>query len=342
MSGISQRKTEHIEAVLAGGDTRMSVTTGLERVRFVNNACPELSLDEIDLEATLVGRRLSAPLLISSMTGGPDRAERINTHLAEAAQALGLALGVGSQRVALEGDGASGLGSNLRALAPDIALLANLGAAQIIGARGTQAAQAAVEMINADALIVHLNSLQEAVQDGGDRDWRGVLSGLEAVCRALPVPVVAKEVGAGISGAIARRLVDAGVQVIDVAGAGGTSWAGVEAARSPDPHRARIAATFRDWGIPTAEALRQVRVACPRSTGVIASGGIRTGLDAARAIRLGADCVGQAAHVLEAATQSTQAVIDHFNAVIAELRIACFCTGSANLAALRTAPVIEP
>ncbi|MEC9482937.1 MAG: alpha-hydroxy-acid oxidizing protein, partial [Halomonas sp.] len=201
-------------------------------------------------------------------------------------------------------------------------------------------ARRAVEMIGADALIVHLNPLQEAVQAGGDRDWRYILEAVERLVTTLDVPIVIKEVGAGISAAVARSLVDVGVNTVDVAGAGGTSWAAVEAARATDEASRQVAMAFADWGIPTALALQSVRRVLP-DTPLIASGGIRDGVDAAKAIRLGADVVGQAAAVLHSATQSTQAVIDHFEIVIRQLRIACFCTGSADLAALRQAPLID-
>jgi isopentenyl-diphosphate delta-isomerase len=270
------------------------------------------------------------------MTGGPARASGINRHLAEACEALRLPLAVGSQRVAIEAGEAGGLGSELRRLAPSVPLLANLGAAQLNTGFGAEEARRAVEMIGADALILHLNPLQEAVQPEGDRDWRGLLPRIEALARALSVPLVAKEVGAGLSGAVARALWDAGVQILDVAGAGGTSWALVEAERATSPRQAAVARAFADWGIPTALAIAEVRAACPGAV-VIGSGGIRDGLDVARAIRLGADLAGQAAGVVQAATRSAEAVADHFETVIAQLRVACFCTGSRDLAALRTA-----
>lgn len=299
-----------------------------------------MHLDQIDLRSQLFGRPLQAPLLISSMTGGAARSAAINAHLAEAAQQLGIAMAVGSQRVALETAGDQGLTGQLRQLAPDILLLANFGAAQLVRGYGVDEARRAVEMIEGDALIVHLNPLQEAVQAGGDRDWRGVLQAIEALAARLPVPVVIKEVGAGISAAVARRLVDAGVAAIDVAGAGGTSWAAVEAARAADASQQAVAEAFADWGIPTAQALLAVREACP-DTSLIASGGIRDGVEAAKAIRLGADLVGQAAGVLQAAMHSSEAVVSHFEVLIEQLRIACFCTGSADLAGLRQARLLQ-
>ena len=336
---IGARKSDHLDIVLSPRLASRQADAGFDRIRFEHCALPELDLDAIDLSTHFLGRRLRAPLLISSMTGGPARAARINAHLAEAAQELGIALGVGSQRIALEGTAFGGLDGSLRARAPDIALLANIGAAQLCTG-GVDLALRAVEMIEADGLIVHLNPLQEAVQAGGDRDWRGVLGAISALTPRLGVPVVVKEVGAGLSAAVARRLVDAGVAVIDVAGAGGTSWAAVEAERAADLTGRRTALAFADWGIPTAAAITAVRAECPDVV-LIGSGGVRSGLDAARAIRLGADLVGQAAAGLAGADASAEAAVAHFTGVIDELRIACFCTGSGNLAALRRAPLID-
>lgn len=201
-------------------------------------------------------------------------------------------------------------------------------------------AERAIDMIDADALIVHLNPLQEAVQAGGDRDWSGLLAKIAALARRLAKPIVVKEVGGGISATVARRLVEAGVGVIDVAGLGGTSWAAVEGARAPDAAQKAIAAAFHDWGIPTARALVDVRAACSE-TPLIASGGIRDGVDAAKAIRLGADLVGQAGGVLAAAMAGPEAIVAHVGILVAQLRIACFCTGSRDLAALRQAALVR-
>ncbi|NCT81085.1 type 2 isopentenyl-diphosphate Delta-isomerase [Stutzerimonas sp. R40042] len=337
---LVSRKNDHLDIVLDPGRAAIAAGNGFAAFRFEHCALPELHLDQIDLRSQLFGRPLQAPLLISSMTGGAARSAAINAHLAEAAQQLGIAMAVGSQRVALETAGDQGLTGQLRQLAPDILLLANFGAAQLVRGYGVDEARRAVEMIEGDALIVHLNPLQEAVQAGGDRDWRGVLQAIEALAARLPVPVVIKEVGAGISAAVARRLVNAGVAAIDVAGAGGTSWAAVEAARAADASQQAVAQAFADWGIPTAQALLAVREACP-NTPLIASGGIRDGVEAAKAIRLGADLVGQAAGVLQAAMHSSEAVVSHFEVLIEQLRIACFCTGSADLAALRQARLLQ-
>lgn len=338
---IGVRKADHLDVVLSPRLSPKRVDAGFDALRFEHCALPEIDLASIDLRTPFLGRELSSPLLISSMTGGPDRASRINAHLAEAAQHLRIAFGVGSQRIAIEGRGAGGLDGSLRRLAPDVVLLANIGAAQLVLGYGLDEARRAVDMIEADALIIHLNPLQEAVQAGGDRNWRGVLHAIEALARDLGRPIVAKEVGAGLSAAVARRLVDAGVAVIDVAGAGGTSWSAVEAERANDATTRDTALLFADWGIPTATAIRTVRAALP-DVCLIGSGGIRSGLDAAKAIRLGADLVGQAAASLASAEHSTEAVLAGLSAVVEQLRIACFCTGSADLAALRRAPLLGP
>lgn len=338
-SDLVERKNDHLDIVLDAQRASANTDPGFSEVRFEHCALPDIHLDEIDLSTHFLGRKLALPLLISSMTGGAARAVGINRHLAEAAQHLGIALAIGSQRVALETGADQGLTRELRRHAPDIPLLANLGAAQLVEPRGLQAAARAVDMIEADALIVHLNPLQEAVQAGGDRNWQGVLDALAQAASQLSVPIVVKEVGAGISAAVARRLVEAGVAVIDVAGAGGTSWAAVEGERAATAADRAVAMAFADWGIPTARALVEARHALPH-TPLIASGGIRSGIDVAKALRLGADIAAQAAAVLQCATESTEAVVEHFEIVGRQLRIACFCTGSANLAALRQAALI--
>ena len=332
------RKDEHLDVILAGRAAH-ALDNGFAEVRFVHEALPDLDHGKIDLGVDFLGRRLKAPLLISSMTGGPSRAEAINARLAEAAQHLGIALAVGSQRAALDAEGDTpGLDMALRLKAPDTPILANIGAAQLTRGFGVDEARRVLDMIAADALIVHLNPLQEACQPEGDRDWWGVGAALEALVKALDAPVVVKETGAGLSAATAKRLLAMGVAAVDVAGAGGSNWATVEGERADGEADKAHAAAFADWGIPTARALAEVRAACPKAT-IIGSGGIRDGVEAAKALRLGADVVGQAAGVLTAATVSTEAVIEHFQIIIRQMRTVCFCTGSANLTALRRAPL---
>lgn len=338
MSRIVDRKDQHLDVILSGR-ARHGLGSGFDDVRFEHEALPDLDHAKIDLGADFLGRRLKAPLLISSMTGGPARAEAINARLAEAAQHLGIALAVGSQRAALEAEAPTpGLDMAMRLKAPDTPILANIGAAQLTRGFGVDAARRVLDMIAADALIVHLNPLQEACQPEGDRDWWGVGAALEALVRTLDAPVVVKETGAGISAATAKRLFAMGVAAVDVAGAGGSNWATVEGERAEGEADKAHAAAFADWGLPTARAIAEVRAACPKAV-IIGSGGIRDGVEAAKAIRLGADMVGQAAGVLESATVSTEAVVEHFQTVIRQMRTVCFCTGSANLTALRKAPL---
>lgn len=331
--GHESRKADHLRINLEEDVRFPHLTNGLERYRFVHAALPELDWEEVDLSGALFGKSLALPILISSMTGGTEQAARINRALAEAAQVCGLAMGVGSQRVALEAARTAET-FRVRAVAPDILLFANLGAVQLNYGYTVDHCRRAVEMIEADALILHLNPLQEAIQADGNWNWRGLLAKIEQVCRALSVPVVAKEVGWGISAEVARRLVEAGIAAIDVAGAGGTSWSQVEMHRAPTAARRRLAAAFADWGIPTADALRQVRASTP-GLPLIASGGIRTGIEIAKCLALGADAVGLAGPFLKAAAISTEAVVAEVEALAAELRVACFCVGARRIADLR-------
>ena len=338
MSLMSKRKEGHIDAVLSGLANARATSAGFDGVHFEHCALPELDLADIDLSTPFLGKTLRRPFLISSMTGGHLHAARINAVLAEAAQSLGIALGVGSQRIALSAGVFHGTSRSLRRIAPDAALYGNVGAAQL-REYTVDDMRRAVDMIGADALIIHLNPLQEALQARGDTRWSGLQPRLEQLCAQLHVPVIVKEVGFGISAAVARRLVDCGVAAIDVAGAGGTSWSAVEGRLAEDPQLAALAEIYRDWGIPTATSLRQVRAALP-GLPLIGSGGIRHGLDAAKALRLGADVVGQAGPLLRAAIDGIEPLMAHFALLEQGLRLACFATGSANLEALREAPLL--
>lgn len=335
----NQRKADHLRVALQEDVRFRGVITGFERYRFLHQALPEISLEQIDLSVSLLGKHLRAPLLISSMTGGTPQAAMINRNLASAAQIHGLAMGVGSQRTGLEEPEAADT-YQVRDVAPDILLLANLGAVQLNYGYGVEHCRRAVEMIAADALILHLNPFQEALQAGGNTDFRDLLHKIEAVCRALPVPVVVKEVGWGISEQVASRLAAAGVAAIDVAGAGGTSWGEVEAYCANDPHVQRIATDFAEWGIPTAESLIRARRGAP-DIPLIASGGIRTGLEVAKALALGATAAGVAAPFLKPATVSAEAVSEEINVILRELRIAMFCIGAATVDQLKDSPFLE-
>jgi isopentenyl-diphosphate delta-isomerase len=328
------RKADHIRVNLEQ-DVRSGLPTGLERLHFTHHALPDLDLDSVDAECAFLGKRLAAPLLISSMTGGTEQATRINLILAEAAQAARIAIGLGSQRVALE-DRRWEASFQVRRVAPDALLFANLGAVQLNYGYGITECSRAVEMASADALILHLNPLQEAVELDGNTRFAGLLPRIEAICRALTVPVIVKEVGWGISAVEARSLVDAGVAVIDVAGAGGTSWTQVEMHGAHTRHQAELAAAFLDWGIPTAVTLRETHQALP-TVPLIASGGLRNGVDLAKCIALGASLGGMAGPFLRSAAESPEAVHDCIRTTIAQLRVAMFAAGCGTLDALHQA-----
>jgi isopentenyl-diphosphate delta-isomerase len=334
-----RRKAEHLRITL-DEDVASGLTNGFERYRFVHQALPECDLDAIDTRQPLLGKTLRLPLLVSSMTGGTDEATTINRRLAEAAQVAGIALGVGSQRGALERPELAA-SFRVRAVAPDILLFANIGAVQLNRGYTVEECRRAVEMIGADALILHLNPLQEALQPEGDHHWAGLLGKIASVCRTIAVPVIAKEVGWGIAPNIARQLADAGVAAIDVAGAGGTSWSQVEMHRARSPRAARVAAQFIDWGTPTAECIAQVAAALP-SLPLIASGGLRNGIDVAKAIALGAHACGLALPFLQAAAESTEAVIDAIADLGTTLRVAMFAIGAQDCRALRQTPFLIP
>ncbi|MGF1529237.1 MAG: type 2 isopentenyl-diphosphate Delta-isomerase [Candidatus Competibacterales bacterium] len=334
-----QRKADHIRINLDCDVGFDQLTTGLEDYRFVHQALPELNLAEVDTRTTLLGKALALPLVISSMTGGTGEALPINRRLAEVAQLKGLALGVGSQRAALE-DPALAASFAVRDIAPDALLMANLGAVQLNCGYGVDHCRRAVEMIGADALILHFNPLQEAVQPEGDTCFKDLYPKVAAVCRALEVPVVAKEVGWGFDPATVRRLGECGVAAVDIAGAGGTSWSQVEMYRAKDPVRRRIAATFRDWGIPTSQALGAAHRAVP-GLPLIASGGLRTGLDVAKCLALGAVACAMAGPFLKAAVESTAAVLKLVEVTAAELAIAMFATGHRDLEALKDTPRLQ-
>lgn len=339
-SMLEQRKSEHLRINLEKDVSFPHLTTGLEHYHFLHNALPDLSLDSVDLTQTFLGKQLRLPLLISSMTGGTAEAQRINYHLAEGAQQAGIAMGLGSLRAALEAPHLADT-YRIRHLAPDILLFANLGAAQLNAGFEVVQCQAAVDLTEADALILHLNPLQEALQADGDTDWRGLFGKIEAVCRHVRVPVVAKEVGWGISATVARRLVDAGVTAIDVAGAGGTSWSQVEMHRAPTERLRRLCSQFEDWGIPTATALVDVRAALP-GVPVIASGGLRTGMDLAKVLALGADLGGLAGPFLKAASKSALAVSDLAAELAEVLRTVMFSLGIGDVRSLQGTQLLRP
>jgi isopentenyl-diphosphate delta-isomerase len=321
------RKAEHIALAL---EERMQLRANFfAQYFFEHQALPEIDFDEIDLSVEFLGRRLAAPLLISCMTGGTEEATRINRNLAAGAQAAGIALGLGSQRKAIE-DPSLAASFQVRDLAPSIPLLANLGAVQLNYGFGLEECEAAVAMIDADALAFHLNPLQEAIQPEGQGNFAGLVAKMGDVASRLSVPVIAKEIGCGLSERAGRALAEAGIRIIDSAGLGGTSWARIEAARARDLDLGEL---FADWGVPTPESIRALR-RIPGMT-VIGSGGVRNGLDAAKAIALGADLAGLAQTFLAAADESAERVIARVERTVRELKIAMFCVGARSIEELQ-------
>jgi isopentenyl-diphosphate delta-isomerase len=337
---IVDRKAEHIRINLDEDVAAKGVTTGFERYRFVHRALPEIDLESVSLETSFLGRRLDAPLLFSCMTGGTPRARQINRTLAAAAQRHRVAMGLGSCRVLLEHPEVLATFA-VRDLCPNVPLLANLGAVQLNMGVGPAACRRIVDLLEADALVLHLNPLQEALQPEGDTRFAGLLGRIEALCASLEVPVVVKEVGWGIAPDLVAALFDAGVAAVDIAGAGGTSWSEVERHRIADPVRARVAAAFADWGLNTADTIRLAREVAPRGT-LIASGGIRSGVDVAMAIALGADLAASAGSMLRAADEGEETLDAAVDEITDTLRIAMFCAGARDVGGLfRDASLVE-
>jgi isopentenyl-diphosphate delta-isomerase len=331
----SSRKAEHIRINVERDVEAKGVVSGFDAYLLLHQALPELDLADVDLTTELFGHRLSAPFLISCMTGGTAEASRINQTLARVAQEHGLAMGLGSGRALIESPAA--LESfEVRSHAPDILLFANLGAVQLNKGYTADDCRRLIDLVQADALVLHLNPLQEALQPEGDTCFGGLLAKIADLCADLEFPVIAKEVGWGIGPDGVRALLDAGVAAVDVAGAGGTSWSEVERYRIADAWRARVAGAFAGWGIPTAECLRQARAIAPNET-IIASGGIRSGLDAVKALALGADLVGIAGPFLRAANASYDEASDLAREYVEVLRVAMFALGLRTPALLRNA-----
>ncbi|WP_379130338.1 type 2 isopentenyl-diphosphate Delta-isomerase [Paenibacillus sp. sgz500958] len=329
----SERKIEHVRLCLNEDVGGRGITTGFEHYRFRHNALPELNFNEISLNTVFLDRVLRTPFLISSMTGGSAATGAINERLAEAAERRGWALGLGSVRAAVERPELSAT-FQVRHKAPGIPVIANIGAVQLSYGFGIEECRRAVDLAEADWLVLHLNGLQETFQPEGNTGFASLLPRIEKVCRMLEVPVGIKEVGWGIDGETAARLYNAGAAFIDVAGAGGTSWSQVEKFRSKEPVRRAAAEAFADWGIPTADCITEVRSVCPQGF-IIGSGGLKNGVDAAKAIALGADLAGFGRNLLGAAVESEEALEDALAQVELELRTAMFGIGAADLSSLR-------
>jgi isopentenyl-diphosphate delta-isomerase len=335
----TSRKKEHVGITIHHDVSFRGKTTGLEKLEFVHNALPELNFPEVDSSTSFLGKTLRLPFMVSSMTGGYAEALRINGALAGVCEEMQIALGVGSQRQALEDRKFHRTFSIVREKAPTIPVVGNIGAAEVVALTGDNAKRL-VDLVRADALAVHLNPVQEFLQPEGNPNFRGVLAGIERLVRSLPVPVIVKEIGAGISAPVATRLLDAGVACIDVAGAGGTSWAGVEILRRG---KEGVRNAFWDWGIPLSVALKDV--ARLRSVGreftLIASGGVAGGLDAAKCIALGADLVGAARlFLIELNRSGRPGVKRMLTRWEQELRGAMFLTGSRTLSDLRRVQLV--
>jgi isopentenyl-diphosphate delta-isomerase len=331
------RKSDHIR-ICRDEDVRTEgATTGFERFRLPHEALPELDKREVDLATTILGKPLRAPILISCMTGGSELAKLVNRRLAAVAERLGLALGLGSQRAMLHAPALADTYA-VRDLAPGVLLFGNVGAVQLNYGVGADECERLLAEVGADALALHLNPLQEAVQPEGDTNFAGLKEKVARLAERLSKPVVLKEVGSGISRGLARWVRGTKIAAVDTAGAGGTSWAKVESYRAREALAKRLGRSFAGWGIPTADSLVACREELPDRL-VFASGGMRDGIQAAKAIALGADLVGIAQPFLEAASESEQALEDAARLVVEQLRVAMFCAGARTLGDLRRTPL---
>jgi isopentenyl-diphosphate Delta-isomerase len=334
MSELADRKRAHLRLVLDGDVAHEGLTSGLERLRVRPRAFPERDLADVDLACAPWEASLAAPLLLSCMTGGVSEAGPVNRALAAAAQAHRVALGLGSGRAVLE-DPSAAATFRVRDVAPDVLLLANLGAVQLHD-HGVDACRRLLEACEADVLVLHVNAVQEAIQPGGDTEFAGLLERIAAVCEGVSAPVVVKEVGFGLTGADVRRLVEAGVSGVDVAGAGGTNWARVEGLR--EERAGRVAEAFVDWGLPTAAAIVEAAEALDAAGAdqvvLIGSGGLRHGVDALKALWLGGDVAGVAGAVLAAAAEGPEPAVEAVAVLIAQLRIAAWAAGAGAVADL--------
>jgi isopentenyl-diphosphate delta-isomerase len=338
---IEERKVDHIKICSEENVQARGTTAGFEDVYLVHKALPEIERNKIDLSTVVFDHEFSAPLLVGAMTGGAAEATKINAAIAEAVEELGLGMGVGSQRAAIEDPKWRDSFAIVREKAPTAFLVANIGGPQLVSGYGVKEARKAVEMLEADALAVHLNPLQEAVQPEGETKYSGVLNKIGEITQALKVPVIVKETGAGIAAEEAKMLEEAGVAGIDVAGVGGTSWAAVEyhrAKRARDEFRQRLGETFWDWGIPTAVSL--VEVVQSVHVPAIASGGIRCGTDVAKSLALGASLASMSSPILQPATKGPEEVKKSLQFVVEELRNAMFLTGAESIQKLQKAPVV--
>jgi isopentenyl-diphosphate delta-isomerase len=338
---IEERKADHIEICLEENVQARRATTGFEDVSLVHKALPEIELKKIDLSTTVFGYKFSAPLFVGAMTGGTAKATKINAAIAEAVEELNLGMGVGSQRIVIDNPKVERSFSIVREKAPTAFIVANIGGPQLVSKYGVKEAKRAVEMVEANALAIHLNALQEAVQPEGDTNYSNLLQRICKVAQELDVPVIVKETGAGIAADDAAMLEAAGVAGIDVAGVGGTSWAAVEYYRAKarqDVFSQRLGETFWDWGLPTAVSLAETvnSVNLP----VIASGGIRNGTDATKALALGASLASATYPFLQPATAGSEHVKNVLQSLVGEVRNAMFLVGANSIQKLQKVPVV--
>ena len=337
----AKRKSEHIKIALNQNVQAKSVTTGFEDISFVHKALPEVDLKRIDLSTVVFGHRFAAPLIAGAITGGTREAEKINATIAEAVEELGLGMGVGSQRAAIEDKRLEKTFAVVREKAPNAFLIANIGGVQLVNGYGLKEAKRAVEMIDADALAIHLNALQETAQPEGQTNFRAVFERIGEVAKELGKPVIAKETGAGIAAEEAKKLETVGVKGIDVSGAGGTSFAAVEYYRAEGREsgsKRRLGAVFWDWGIPTAVSI--VEVSQSVSVPVIASGGIRSGVDAAKSFALGASLASLSQPILQSAVKGVKETRKTLSLLVDELRNVMLLVGASSNESLRRAPIV--
>src|SRR5690606_11365751 len=338
-NSINKRKSEHIQIALNEKVTGNDITTGFEKITFIHNALPEIDFDEISIATNFLGKDCKTPFLISSMTGGAEFADTINRHLAQAAQARGWSLALGSTRALIESKEFHS-SFQVRKYAPDIPIIANLGAVQFNYGFGVEQCEQIIDITDANALVLHLNSIQEVIQEEGNTNFKDLLTKIEEVCTTLSVPVGVKEVGWGIDGKTAKKLYDVGISFVDVAGAGGTSWSQVEKMRSKNPVKRKAAEAFTEWGISTVDCINSVKkenIPVP----LIASGGMKTGLDAAKAIAIGADFAGYGRSILKEATESLEGVLEVMETRELELRLTMFATGCKNIEELKQTDRIQ-
>jgi len=344
-----QRKLDHLSICTTKDVSFKKLSSGFEDFRFIHQALPEINLNDIDLSVDIFGKKLNIPLMISPLVGGVEITEKINRNLAIAAQSTKIAMGIGSQRIALEDpDGSGAAGSfQIRNSAPDILLFSNIGAVQLNYGFDESHCRKAVKMSGADALMLHLNPMQEAFQYEGNHNFSGLFSRIEKICNSVNFPVLAREVGFGISENTAARLISAGVKGIDTGGAGGTSWIEVEKFRSDSNAVKKVAENFDEWGIPSAESLIMVKNAINKIRNkkgqdivLIASGGIRSGIDAAKAIALGADLVGIGLPMLKEINRSVESCIAYIREIEIGLRIAMFGIGAGSINELKNSEFI--